>query len=234
MRASRAGQAGMTLIEIMIALAILGLMMTIAWKTITNTSNARRTFVAIEERNHEIRVALARVAADLESAYLSLNEDSNADVSQRRTLFVGKSGGDVPELRFSSLCHTPLWADANESEQTQIAYYAAPDRDDPSKKNWLRRELRRPSNEPWKEQPADIDVLLRDVDKVTFDYFDWKDADWQDSWDSTSSDAEKNRLPSRVRITVTFKNPRGEEVKLTTEARILMQEPLNFQTSANE
>jgi hypothetical protein len=39
------------------------------------------------------------------------------------------------------------------------------------------------------------------------------------------------RLPTRVRIKVTFKNPRLEDVVLTTEARILMQEALTFITS---
>jgi hypothetical protein len=35
-------------------------------------------------------------------------------------------------------------------------------------------------------------------------------------------------LPYRVRITVTVKGPDDKNVKLTTEARILMQEALNF------
>ena len=113
----------MTLLEIMIATAVLVVMMTMAWSTISGTSNARRTFLAVEERNHEIRVALARVVADFEAAYLSLNEDTYA--SDRRTMFIAKSSGDVPEIRFSTLGHMPLWGDANESEQNVIAYSAA-------------------------------------------------------------------------------------------------------------
>jgi type II secretion system protein J len=217
-------QAGMTLIEILIATAVLVGMMAMAWTTISNTGEVRRTMIGVEERNHELRIAMARVVADLEAAYLSRNEDEFA--TDRRTLFVGKSGGDVPELRFSTLGHTALWGDANESEQTIVAYSAGPDRDEPTRTNWLRRELRRPSNKPWKEEPADVDVLLRDIEQVTFEYFDWKDQEWRDQWDSTSDTGAKNRLPSRVRVTVTYRNWRDEETKIVTQAAILMQEPL--------
>jgi prepilin-type N-terminal cleavage/methylation domain-containing protein len=221
---SAARQSGLTLIEIMVATAILVVMMTLAWSTISSNSDVRRDMLAVEERNHELRIALARVVADIEAAYLSRNEDEFA--TDRRTMFIGKSGGDVPELRFSTLGHTPLWGDANESEQTIVAYSAGPDRDEPTRTNWLRRELRRPSNKPWKEEPADVDVLLRDIEQVTFEYFDWKEQEWRDQWDSTSDTGNKNRLPSRVRVTVTYKNWRDEEVKIVTQGAILMQEPL--------
>jgi hypothetical protein len=35
-------------------------------------------------------------------------------------------------------------------------------------------------------------------------------------------------LPSRVRITVTVAGPKDSEYKLVTEARIMLQEALNF------
>jgi prepilin-type N-terminal cleavage/methylation domain-containing protein len=222
---TRRSQAGMTLIEIMIAIAIMAVMMLMAWTTTSHTQRASSEFTGIQLRNHEIRVALDRVVADLEGAYLSQNEDMNA--TERRTLFVARGGGTVPDLRFSSLVHQPLFADAHESEQTLISYSAQTEHDDGSKTDWLRRE----SNRPWKQEPADTDVLIHDVEKVEFYYWNWQHQEWQDHWDSTQSDAERMRLPARVKIVVTFKNPRGEDVKITTEARILMQEPLTFITS---
>jgi hypothetical protein len=38
-------------------------------------------------------------------------------------------------------------------------------------------------------------------------------------------------LPSRVRITVTLKTPEGKDIKLSTQARIPLQEPLLFSPS---
>lgn len=219
----RRRQAGMTLIEIMISLAIIGFMMAMAWSTITNASNARVTFTALEERNHEVRIAMARMVQDLQSAYLSSNEEQNFD--NRRTLFIGKT----EELRFSSFGHQTLWADANESDQTLIAYYLDSDRSLPGKEALYRKELRRTSNEPWEGEPAEHDILLHGVDKVLIQYWDWKDKKWQDSWDSTKQDAEAKRLPTRVRIEVHYRNTRGEELKIATQARLLLQEELGSQ-----
>ena len=225
----RHGQHGVTLLEIMIALAIMGLMMALTWSTISNSSRAKRSSEAIEQRNHEIRVALGQVVHDFESAYLSKNEDENA--TNRRTLFVGKSGGKVPEMRFSTLNHRVLTADANESEQTQISYLALPDREDRDKTNWVRREQRRLSNENPDQEPADYDILVHDIEEVKLEFWDWRAQEWRDRWDSTASDGEKNKLPSRVRITLKIKTPQGDVSTRSTQARILMQEALLFSPS---
>lgn len=229
--ARRDGQGGLTLLEIMIALAILGLMMALTWSSISNTSRAKRSSEIIEQRNHEIRVALGQVVHDFEAAYLSANEDQNA--TNRRTLFIGKKSGKVSEMRFSALNHRVLAADANESEQTAISYEAMTDRQDRSKTNWIRREQRRLSNESVDQEPAEYDILVRDIEEVVFEFWDWKNQEWKDRWDSTSSDAERNRLPSRVRITLKAKTPRGDDATYSTQARILMQERIESNTSSS-
>ncbi len=220
------GQAGLTLIEVLIAITIMVLMMTLAWSTISNTLAAKNMGEAIESRNHELRLAMGRVVADFEAAYLSRNEESSA--SNPRTQFVGKSGGAIPEIRFSTLGHRVLWADANESEQTLISYEPINDRESPTKTNWLRREQRRLSHRTMNEEPAEYDIVLRDVYRVTFEFWDWSSQAWKDRWDTTISDGERGRLPTRVRITIVIKDDRGNETKLSSQARILMQEPLNF------
>jgi general secretion pathway protein J len=222
---TRRSQAGMTLIEVLIALAMVSFMLIMAWSTTASVADAQRFFEAMQERNHEIRVAMNRMAKDLSSAYISGNEDKSLD--NRRTLLVSKETSPVDELRFSSLGHLTLWANANESEQTLISYHAVRDREDSGKTNLVRRESRRLSNEPWESEPAEVDLLLRDVERVAFEYFDPRDNEWQDSWDSTGADAENGRLPERVRITVTVKNG-DREVKYTTQARVMMQEEVVF------
>jgi len=222
----RRDEAGLTLIEVMIASAIMVLMMALAWRTISNTSDAKHTFEKYEERNHELRMAMMRVVADFEAAYLSRNEDQTQ--THPRTLFMGKTGSKVPDVKFSTLGHRVLWADANESEQTVIWYLSRNNPDKAGAVDWIRREMRRPSNEPPEDQPSDYDVLLSDVQNVKLEYFNWKNVEWQDTWDTTQSDGNKGWLPSRVRITVTVKDPGDHDYKLVTEARISMQEPLNF------
>lgn len=215
-------ERGITLVELMISMAVLGLMMVLAWTTINSAANARTDFEAIEDRNSEVRVAMARVVHDLESAYLSHNENELLD--NRRTMMKGKDD----ELTFSTFSHSPMWSDANESDQTIVKYYVDTDRRDQGQRSLFRREQRRPSNERLDSEPGDIDVLLRGVESLEIEYWDWNDNDWQSSWDSTKGDGEKDRLPVRIKITVEYKNPRGDKLKLSTQARILMQEALRY------
>lgn len=223
---TRNRQAGLTLLEVMIASAVMVIMMSLAWRTISNTSDSRRTFEKYEERNLELRAAMGRVVADFEAAYLSKNEDVNA--SHPRTMMVAKAGSKVPDIRFSTLGHRVLWADANESEQTVIQYLSHGNNEHAGQTDWIRREQRRPSNQPPEEEASDFDVLVHDVQNVKLEYWNWKNGDWQDTWDTTQSDGQRGWLPSRVRITITIKTADGRDVKLTTQARILMQEALNF------
>ncbi len=211
--------------EVMIASAVMVIMMALAWRTISNTATSKKTFERYEERNHEIRMAMGRVVADFEAAYLSKNEDGLQ--SHPRTMFVAKSGR-IPDIRFSTMGHRVLWADANESEQTVIQYLSRNSPDKAGATDWVRREQRRQSNEPPDDLPSEYDVLLTDIQEVKLEFWNWKNLEWQDTWDSTQSDGQKGMLPSRVRITVTTKDPAGNDYKLSTQARIVMQEALNF------
>jgi type II secretory pathway component PulJ len=223
---TRNRQAGLTLMEVMIASTVMVIMMALAWRTIGNTSDARRTFGKYQERNHELRMALGRAVADFEAAYLSRNEDQNA--SHPRTMMIGKQGSKVPEIRFSTLGHRVLWADANESEQTVIEYLAVNSRENPGQTDWIRAEYRRPSNLPKEEVPAEYDVLVRNIENVKLEFWNWRNLEWQDTWDTTQSDGQRGMLPSRVRITLTVKGQEDRDVKLSTQARITMQEPLLY------
>lgn len=219
-------ESGFTLLELLVSMAILAFMMVIAWSTISSTANTKVHMQGISERTHELRVAMSIMVRDFAHAYLSANEDQNRN--DRRTMFVGQRKGDVDELRFSSLGHRIMWADADESEQTLIAYYEASDREESGMTNLIRHETRRLSNENWEQEPADKEVLLRNVTKVKFEYYDWKDNQWQERWNSTQADAEAGRLPSRVKITVVAKMPSGDDITLTTQARINLEEELRF------
>jgi hypothetical protein len=210
----------------MIAVAILVVMMTLAWKTIANTSESKKVFERYEERNHELRMALGQIVRDFEAAYLSLNEDPNA--VHRRTMFIAKSSFRLPDIRFSTMGHRVLWADANESEQTVISYVAHDDPEHAGVVDWVRREQRRLSNENPESEPADYDVLVHDIAAAKLEFFNWKTAAWQDTWDTTQIDGQRNFLPSRVRITLTTKGPDDRDYKIMTEARVWMQEYLNF------
>lgn len=227
-------EAGFTLIELIISLGIVAFMMMLAWQTTSAAIFTRKNLAVEQERDHELRVATSRIVRDLGSAYLSANEDQSS--MERRTAFIGRSEGTVDELRFSTMAHEVLWADANESEQTVVTYMAESDPDDRSKTNLVRKELRRMPDplESRGETPAEVDLLIRDVERVKFEYYDFKDKSWKQRWDSTQVDAERGRLPTRVRVTIEVAIHRGDDketVKYITQARLPLQEELKFFTN---
>ncbi|MFT3692147.1 MAG: type II secretion system protein GspJ [Kofleriaceae bacterium] len=221
----RRAQAGMTLLEIMVSSAIIVMMMTLAWKTISNTSEAKKQYEQYEERNHELRQALDRVVRDFEAMYISANEDPTYAQTHPRTMLVAKPRSPVPSVRFSTMNHRNLWADAHESDQTVIEYMSREDPEQKSKIDWVRREQRRQSNQPPEQEPSDYDVLLSDIKNVKIEFFNWKTVEWQETWDTMQTDGQKGYLPSRVKITVTYMQA-GREVKLSTQARVQMSEML--------
>jgi hypothetical protein len=94
--------------------------------------------------------------------------------------------------------------------------------------NLVRREQRRPSNEPSRLERAELDLLLRDIERVKFEYYDWKVKEWTEDWDSTQADGPRGRVPSRIRITIELENAGGKPIKYVTQVRPMLQEELRF------
>jgi general secretion pathway protein J len=221
----RPSQHGFTLLELMISLAIIGFMMVVAWGTVMQTVDAKKHFEGVQDRYREVRVALARVTKDLGMAYLSKNEPIGLPPEQKLTFFVGESSMSEATLRFSTLAHENLVANASESDQTVIAYYVDSDPEDRSKKNLYRRENRRLAPEKWDAIPAEVDVLFTGLTKLQLQYWNAQDREWEDSWDTLNADGKKF-LPERVKIVLGFLDERGKEVVFMTQARIHRPEVL--------
>jgi len=221
---------GFTLVEVMISIGILTLMMVIAWGTVIQTIGARKKFGAQMDRNREARLALGRIAHDLEMAYLSGNEDRTQQ--DTRTYFVGEASGDVQTVRFSAFAHTHLYADAAESDQTIIAYFPAPNPIDRRRTDLMRRESRRMAGvagvEKWDALAGEAEAVFTYVTKFKVSYWDPQNQEWKESWSTQSADQGGLKLPDRVRVQLTFLDDNGKEITLTTQARIYLQEVLQF------
>ena len=72
------------MIEVMLALAILAFITTIMWGSFAQTASSKKAIQSEQERTHTVRVALMRMAREIEMAYLSDNE--NTAITNRRTL----------------------------------------------------------------------------------------------------------------------------------------------------
>ena len=219
-------QRGFTLLEVMIALTILAVMMAVGWGSFSQIAKAKQHFEAAQDRYREANVAMSRLSHDLSMASVSGSED-RAQLEPRE-FFVGETSGSIDTLRFTTFSHMTLYADANESDQTAVSYYAGPDRENSSKTSLYRREVRRIGNERQSALPGQTEVLFSDVEKVELSYWNVQNKDWQDTWSTQMVEGTIPHPPDRVKIELTFLDERGKEVSLMTEARVHVQEMLQF------
>jgi general secretion pathway protein J len=205
----------------MLALAILGFITTIMWGSFSQTANNKKAIEAAQERLHTVRVALLRMAREIEMAYLS--ESENFALANRRTFLTSSTRGDVDELQFSSFAHQRLRAGAAEGDTSLITYYGARDPDDRRVLNLMRRETRRLQAEDPSVLTSEAYVLCPDVSRVKFAFYDHKKKEWESDW-STLNATGTQYLPTHVRITLTVIDERGQEVSYSTDARVQMTE----------
>ena len=228
-RAARSGASGFTLIEVMLALAILAFLTTILWGSFSQTAANKRAIESAQERLHTVRVALMRMSREIEMAYLSDSE--NTALTERRTFLTGSSHADVDELTFSTFAHQRLRAGLAEGDTALINYYGARDPDDRRVVNLMRRETRRLQAENPSTLPGESYILCPDVLRVRFTYYDHKKKEWDNEW-TTMNASGAQYLPTHIRITITILDERGMEVSYSTDARIQMTEKVSYRPAA--
>jgi general secretion pathway protein J len=224
-RARRASDAGFTLIEVMLALAILTFVTAIMWGTFSQTASDKRALESAQERTHTVRVALMRMSRELEMAYLSGSE--NTAIAERRTFFVGSTHGDVDEVQFSNFAHQRLRAGLAEGDTALISYFGERDPDDRRVLNLMRRETRRLQADSPSTLLAESYILCPDVSRVRFEYYDQTLKQWVNEW-STLNASGQQYLPAHVRITLTVIDERGQEVAYSSDARLRMSEKVAY------
>ena len=222
---ARRASSGFTMIELMLAMAIFAFITTIMWGSFSQTASTKKTIQSEQDRAHTVRVALTRMARELEMAYLSDNE--NTAITNRRTFFAASARADVDEVTFASFAHQRLRAGAAEGDSALISYYGAPDPDNRRVLNLMRRETRRLQAEDPSSLLGEAYILCPDVARVKFAFYDHRKKEWQTDW-STLDASGTPYLPAHIRITLTVVDDRGREVSYSTDARIQVTENISY------
>jgi general secretion pathway protein J len=225
---ARARAAGFTLIEVLLAMAILAFITSIMWGSFSQMANNKRVIEASQDRLHTVRVALMRMSREIETAYLSSNDP--VGVPYPSTLFASSSKATVDELMFSAFGHQRLRGGLAEGDTSVITYAGARDPDDPRLTNLVRRETRRLQAEDAATLPTETYILCPDVASLRFSFYDAKKKEWEREWDTRTVGVDY--MPTHVRITLTVYDEHGDEVPYSTDARIQMTERLVYQPGA--
>lgn len=225
----RAAQHGLTLLEVMVASAILAMVATMIWVSFDQTSKMRVKLGERQEHDHLARVAMARMTRDLRSAFLSLHVNQDQRAAAVITAFKGRSGTGGAQLDFTTFTHRRLRRNTHEGDACEVGYRLADHRgnDDVRGMDLLRRESPRLDAEP--DRGGVSDVLLTGVTTFEVRYFDEASEQWVDGWDTTQASGQPGRLPQRVRLTLAVEEgPQREERRYSTETALYITRPLTF------
>lgn len=219
----RRSPRGFTLMEIMVAVSITALMGAMIAVSFNTSFNAKEVVEAEAERYRMIRVGMARMAREIGSAFVSDRYDPRRfrDSNDRPTNFIGERD----KLLFTTFAHQRLYTDAKESDQAVVEYslQISTERESRGRQDLVRRV--NPNVDDRMDRGGSTDVLIENVKRVEFEYWDTDRKEWDDEWDTRRSE-RKAILPTRVRINVVAADEEGKEVRYSTQTRIMLNTEL--------
>jgi len=221
-------QRGMTLIEIMAAMAILAIVASLLYSAFVQTAQNKQRIESELDRYHEIYSGIERIAQELSMAYTSAHRNPNEALRTMITGFVAKDSGSSSRVDFTSFAHRRLYRNAHESDQNELSYFVVPDPKNSSRRVLARREQRRVDDDFRKG--GQTQILIENVRSFELSYLDPLTSEWISTWDTTQVTGQPNRLPSQAKILVTVPNVtgRGADQKFGTRTHFPATYALNF------
>lgn len=225
-RDKRRTQAGLTLVEVLVALAVLSMIARL-YGAFDNLAHAKKAEAIRGDRAREGRAAILRMTREIQSAFLSMHNPANPALQTRVVAFIGQTGEPFDRLDFQGFVHKRVEANSHESDQAEIGYFVSPDPEVEGKMDLVRRE----------QTPADMDpkrggivsVMCEDVDMFDVHYLDPMITQWVETWDTMQALGQQSRLPIEIRLTLRLKHvPPGVPALYTTKFMMPMQAPLTF------
>lgn len=247
---------GFTLIEIVVAVALLAMMGVILTTATGSILGAIKDTRESQEQYHAARVALGRMEREIAMAYLSKHQ---SQFKTTKTAFIGKGNS----LTFSYMGHRRMVRNAPESDEGFVTYRLEKDRQ--SGQNILvRRE--KPVIDDQPEKGGQKLVLATGVSKLSFSYWDFDKEAWQSDWKveiDNAHEAEMKKsmaatsigaatgnndlgkalvqaatqqnnhgpddlwLPARVKISITLETE-DSELAFETQTRVRVMQPIEF------
>lgn len=203
--------AGFTLIEIMVAVAILTVISLLLWQSSAVIMNAKLRYEEEDIRFQEAVMALTRLSDDLSMSYLYQTQDHLGTSGQGEKLseiaFVGKDSGSQDSLNFASMSNIRYIAGSHDMERAEISYYlkqTESEDEDHAGYDLVKRVQSPPDAEP--EEGGLEYVVLENVKEFDLQFYDKDQDQWGSSWDSTSAETN-NKMPRAVEIRLVIPDP---------------------------
>ena len=212
---------GFTLLEIIVAVAITAAIGATIAAAFTSGFRAKELVESEAEQYRGLRSSLDRMVREIGAAFVSDRYDVRRyrDQNDRPTNFIGSR----EKLVFTSLAHQRLYSDAKESDQMVVEYSvrSSTKKGARGQQDLIRRENPNLYGEDKMERGGVEDILLENVKRVEFSYWDSDQKDWVNDWDTRRIE-KKSILPTRVRIVLVRSDESGHEQRYTTETRVML------------
>ena len=210
---NRTGREGFTLLEILIAMAIFAIVLSMLYTAYTGTFRNMDETETQADIYQMARIALERIAEDLESAYippLAVGPETEGKTPQPAP-FVGEdaqiSDRSADTLLFFSRAHLVFDDEEVDTTVARISYDVR--QSAVGEEVFILYRSDTPGFEEGPEQGTGGLILCDNLHAVNFTYYDDKGRGY-DRWDSTSEEF-KDKLPVMVSIVLEFVNDRNPE-----------------------
>jgi len=207
-------KSGFTLVEVMIAAAILALIVSMLYIAFASSVKTMEAGTEGGEIFRKAGVVLNRMALEIGCARLPAEEEE----ASTQYAFIGedKTEDGVPQdtLTFIS---TALPLQGPSRGIKQVGYYIAPD-SETDKPALFMKENTIPALGNSAENAGKGMLLAEGIEGLDLTYYDIQGREWK-RWDTTTP-VFAQKLPQLVRISLFFKDDKGELLSLTTSAQI--------------
>ena len=202
---------GFTLLEILIAMFIFGVVLTTIFTSYTGTFRIIDDTESQTDIYAMARTVLIRMQEDLESIHFNETGSSKSEKSSlERATFLGKkkeiNGKDADTLRFLSRAHLIFDEEDENPGVAEISYYVSENEVEDSLALY---RTDRPDLEGPQEEGTGGLILCDNLFSINITYHD-ADGEMHEAWDS-SEDEFKHKLPVMVSILLEFVNIRNVE-----------------------
>lgn len=208
---------GFTLIEVLLAVALISVVMLLIWQTTSQSISAKKKIETRQEFYHFARVAVDKMVQDLSMAFL-MSGNQHLGQKQGSPLIKTIFDGDADTLSFASLAHLRLFEGSPESEAAEISYKIERDPEDRENSILYRRESKGVDDKP--EEGGAWVPLAYKIRELKAEYYDGDKFDWKSSWNSENT--EKGKLPRAVKLALTFEHPSDPEKELPFTTTVLL------------
>ena len=223
----RENESGFTLIEIMVAVAILAVISFLLWQSSAVIMNAKLRYEEEDARIQEAIMALTRISDDLSMSYLYQSKDHLGTTAQGDNLteiaFVAKDGGSQDAINFASMSNFRYIKGSRDTERAEISYFlkqTESTEEDDTGFDLVKRMQSPPDNEP--EEGGVEYVVLENVREFDLQFYDKDKDQWKSSWDSKAVETN-NKMPRAVEIRLVIPDPVEPEESKTFAATALLE-----------